>query len=175
MLQFILAFANPPLLEVAILSTCSFEIDGADPLPLYQQYFPPERGVSSITIGFCGDEEAIRFEFNPTKCTYPELLDFFYRTHDPTAGSRPDGKEKTSTIWTTSERQAEVAKECHDSLQKQHFDLTNATVMTKRLPALPWMEREEYLATHPKPAEVTEESDATKTPVPAAATVVGKA
>lgn len=42
---------------------------------------PSYRAVCS---GITGHAEACRVEFDPSKVTYPELVEFFYRTHDPT-------------------------------------------------------------------------------------------
>jgi len=45
-----------------------------------------------VCSGSTGHAEACKLEFNPQELTYAELVEFFYRSHDPTdaGGQGPD-------------------------------------------------------------------------------------
>lgn len=66
-------------------------------------------GVMSTEVGYTGGEnaqptydnhpghaEAVRIAYDPTKITYRELLDFFFRVHDPTTLNRQGNDVGTS-------------------------------------------------------------------------------
>ncbi len=60
-----------------------------------------------------GHAEAVRVTFDPTKVTYKQLLDGFFRMHDPTQLDRqgPDvGDQYRSAVFTTDDQQLADAK-----------------------------------------------------------------
>jgi peptide methionine sulfoxide reductase msrA/msrB len=63
--------------------------------------------------GDTGHAESIRVVFDPGKLTYAELLDFFFRIHDPTTVDRQGndrGSQYRSAIFVADEKQREIAE-----------------------------------------------------------------
>jgi len=74
-----------------------------------------------VCSGQTGHAEAIEIIFNPDKVSYNNLLDIFWRSHDPTSLNRqgPDiGTNYRSAIFYTSESQKKQAIESMNSIQK---------------------------------------------------------
>lgn len=69
-----------------------------------------------------GHTEAVLVEFDPKQVSYPQLLEFFWRTHDPTSGDRqgPDvGSNYRSAIYTFGpEQQAQALASRHAYQQR---------------------------------------------------------
>jgi len=77
---------------------------GSVPNPTYRQ-------VSSDKTGHA---EVVRIQYNPQQITYTELLDLFWKSHDPTTIDRqgPDvGSQYRSIILYTSEKEKKAAQE----------------------------------------------------------------
>jgi peptide-methionine (S)-S-oxide reductase len=77
---------------------------------IFVKHFPPAKGIVATRVGYTGGSadsvnpdyrtvcsgetqhaEAVRIEFDPKIVTYGELVEFFYRTHDPTTVNRQGG------------------------------------------------------------------------------------
>lgn len=74
-----------------------------------------------VCSGTTGHAEAVRVVFDPTNVTYDQLLDVFWRIHDPTQVDRqgPDiGTNYRSVIFYHSPEQKELAEASKDRLQK---------------------------------------------------------
>jgi len=87
-------------------------------------------GVVDTEVGFCGGTvanvkyedirtsdtghaESIRVEFDPAVLPYAELLDFFFRIHDPTTSDRQGndrGSQYRSAIFVSGDAQRATAK-----------------------------------------------------------------
>ncbi len=98
-----------------------------------------------VKTGKTGHAEAIQIVFDPVKITYEELLDFFFRLHDPTTRNRQGndiGTQYRSAIFFKNEEQrkaAERAKKCVDQSGKW-----SALVVTEIVPAGLFYPAEEY-------------------------------
>lgn len=60
-----------------------------------------------------GHAEALKIEYDPSKTSYPELLDFFFRIHDPTTMNRQGndvGASYRSAIFYADEEQKKEAE-----------------------------------------------------------------
>jgi peptide methionine sulfoxide reductase msrA/msrB len=103
---------------------------------------PTYKEVCSDTTGYA---EAVEVIFDPNKVSYPELLDAFFRFHDPTQVNRqgPDiGTQYRSAVFYLSEAQNEAALKAIEALNKSgQYD---RPVATQVLPASAFYEAEEY-------------------------------
>lgn len=66
-----------------------------------------------VCTGLTGHAEAIQVTFDPAAVSYPELLEVFWRSHDPTTRNRQGhdvGTQYRSVVFTHSERQREAAE-----------------------------------------------------------------
>ncbi len=78
----------------------------------------------SICRGNTGHAEVVRVRFNPKELSYADLVDIFWRLHNPTTPNRqgPDvGTQYRSVIFTTSKEQQQIAEQ-----SKQNFDADNS-------------------------------------------------
>lgn len=67
-----------------------------------------------VCEGTTGHAEVVRITFDPTKVTFPELLDVFFTVHDPTTLNRQGndvGTQYRSAIFYTSDEQRRQAEE----------------------------------------------------------------
>jgi peptide-methionine (S)-S-oxide reductase len=90
-----------------------------------------------------GHTEAVLVEFDPAVVSYGQLLDFFWKTHDPTSGDRqgPDvGNNYRSAIYTFGPEQQAAALASRDAQQKTLAD----KITTEIAPAGPFWIAEAY-------------------------------
>ena len=68
-----------------------------------------------------GHAEVIQITYDPAKITYPELLEVFWKTHDPTTPNRQGndvGPQYRSVVFFHDEQQQQAAKHYKDKLDK---------------------------------------------------------
>lgn len=103
---------------------------------------PDYRAVCS---GRTGHAEAVLLRFDPGRVSYSQLLDFFWKIHDPTTLNRqgPDvGSQYRSAIFTHSAEQAVTAKTSLAELQAS--GQLRRPVVTEIMPATEFYPAEEY-------------------------------
>lgn len=120
-------------------------------------------GVTSTAVGYeggalerpsyqdvCTDQtghaEAVELEFNPSEVSYDELLDAFFRLHDPTTLNRqgPDwGTQYRSAIFVHSaEQEAQARAKIEQLTAEGRF--TPKKIVTRIEPAQTFWRAEEY-------------------------------
>ncbi|KAI0036982.1 peptide methionine sulfoxide reductase [Vararia minispora EC-137] len=100
-----------------------------------------------VCSGATGHAEAVKIEFDPAKVTYAELVEFFYRTHDPTQLNHqgPDrGTQYRSAIFYHSPEQKETAEKVTAEVQEKHIDQRGLKIVTQIVPAGSWYNAEDY-------------------------------
>ncbi|KAM7188487.1 peptide methionine sulfoxide [Rhypophila sp. PSN 637] len=102
---------------------------------------PSYRAVCS---GQTGHAEATQIIYDPNKITYSQILDFFYRMHDPTTSNQqgPDrGTQYRSGIFYHSPEQETIAREITKKANEQWW---HGKIVTEILPAKQWWDAEDY-------------------------------
>ncbi|KII95084.1 hypothetical protein PLICRDRAFT_97295 [Plicaturopsis crispa FD-325 SS-3] len=135
---------------------------------IFLKHYPPAegKGILKTTVGYTGGKgdatnpdyrtvcsgqtghaEALKIEFDPAIVKYDELVEFFYRTHDPTTVNRQGGDTGTqyrSAIFTHSPEQADIARRVTEEVQAKHFTPNGSKIVTEIQEAGPWWDAEEY-------------------------------
>lgn len=96
-----------------------------------------------VSSGRTGHFEAVMVYFDPEKTSFRKLVDYFWKTHDPTNGKGvwPDfGPQYRSAILTNSPEQARETEASKAEAQK-NFDKPIATIVK---PLLKFYPAEEY-------------------------------
>ena len=96
-----------------------------------------------VCTGRTGHAEAVRVDFDPQKVAYEQLLDAFWKIHDPTTPNRqgPDvGTQYRSAIFTTDAEQQRLALASRDREQQNQ----RARIVTEIAPAGEFYPAEEY-------------------------------
>jgi peptide-methionine (S)-S-oxide reductase len=73
----------------------------------------PNPTYAQVCSGTTGHAEVVQVTFAPAVVTYPELLEVFWRSHDPTTRDRQGhdtGPQYRSVVFTHSDRQREQAE-----------------------------------------------------------------
>ncbi|MFO7762359.1 MAG: peptide-methionine (S)-S-oxide reductase MsrA [Wenzhouxiangellaceae bacterium] len=99
----------------------------------------------SVCAGDTGHAEAVRLTYDPERIGYDELLEAFWRMHDPTQRNRqgPDmGSQYRSAIFTHDAEQQEAAERSKRDLEAS--GRLGAPIATEIRTAGPFWRAEEY-------------------------------
>ncbi|KAF8637021.1 hypothetical protein AX17_003090 [Amanita inopinata Kibby_2008] len=135
---------------------------------IFLKHFPPSqhKGILKTSVGYTGGRvgskspdyrtvcsgvtdhaEALRIEFDPAVVSYDELVEFFYRTHDPTTINRQGadtGSQYRSAIFFHTPDQKSSAERVTEEIQTKHFTPKNKQIATQIVEAGQWYDAEEY-------------------------------
>ena len=96
-----------------------------------------------VTSGTTNHAEVVSITYDPSIVSYLELLEIFWRTHDPTTLNRqgPDiGTQYRSEIFYTTETQKKIAEKILDQKNKDF----NGKIVTKVSKVLNYCKAEDY-------------------------------
>ncbi|KAF7845740.1 hypothetical protein BT93_L0854 [Corymbia citriodora subsp. variegata] len=101
-----------------------------------------------VCMGTTNHAEACRITFDPAKVGYAELIEFFFRTHDPTQmnGQGPDrGTQYRSAIFYHSPEQKEIANKVMEEIKDKHpLVRQGGKIATEITEAGKWWDGEDY-------------------------------
>lgn len=98
-----------------------------------------------VCTGKTGHAEAVQVEYDPKKISYEDLLDVFWRIHDPTQLNRQGfdiGTQYRSTIFYHNGEQNKAAIASKEKLEKS--GKYKKLIVTEIVPASIFYEAEEY-------------------------------
>ncbi|KAI1082119.1 peptide methionine sulfoxide reductase MsrA [Whalleya microplaca] len=108
----------------------------------------------AVCTGKTGHSEALQIHYDPAQLTYRQLLEFFYRMHDPTTPNRqgPDlGSQYRSAIFYHSPEQEATAREVTRQAGEQWYGAGGVGkgegkggIVTEIVPAGQWWDAEDY-------------------------------
>ena len=82
----------------------------------------PNPSYKEVCTGLTGHAECTQITYDPAEISYPELLEVFWTTHDPTTLNRQGadvGTQYRSVIFYTDEEQRKQATEYKERLEKE--------------------------------------------------------
>lgn len=119
-----------------------------------QELFRKQPGVINTEAGYTGHAEALKITYDPTKTRYEDILDFFFRIHDPTTLNRQGndvGTSYRSAIFYANTDEKKAAKtiiaRVNDSGRWNAPVITTLEPLTTFSPAEE--EHQDYLQKHP--------------------------
>jgi peptide-methionine (S)-S-oxide reductase len=127
-----------------------------------EEHFRTMHGVQSTSVGFMGGQtenpsykdvcmhktghaEVVHIVYNPEHISYEDLLNAFFKIHNPTQLNRqgPDrGTQYRSVIFYHSDKQKKAAVKAIETLEKR--GRFNKKIVTAVEPASPFYPAEEY-------------------------------
>ncbi|NEU70479.1 peptide-methionine (S)-S-oxide reductase MsrA [Spirosoma agri] len=105
----------------------------------------PNPTYKEVCTGTTGHAECVEVTFDPSKITYQELLEAFFRSHDPTTLNRQGadvGTQYRSVIFYHTDEQKRLAETAKEELNKA--GAYNSPIVTEISPASEFFEAEAY-------------------------------
>jgi peptide methionine sulfoxide reductase msrA/msrB len=112
----------------------------------YQGGHKDRPSYRDVCSGATGHAESVRVTYDPERVSYRELLEWFFRIHDPTQLNRqgPDvGSQYRSVVFAANEEQLREAKAYVEELQSSER-FQGRRIVTQIEKAGPFFEAEEY-------------------------------
>ena len=109
----------------------------------YEGGFVAEPTYEQVCSGSTGHAEAVLVTFDPSRVTFDQLLEEFWRHHDPTTVDRqgPDhGSQYRSAVFVHDQSQAHAARASLDQYQARF----EQPIVTQVVPATTFWPAEEY-------------------------------
>jgi peptide-methionine (S)-S-oxide reductase len=99
--------------------------------PGYSGGFVPDPTYEQVCTGTTGHAEAVQVTYDPRVISYPELLEVFWRSHDPTTRDRQGhdvGPQYRSVVFAHTDRQRRLAERYREKIDAAHvFDVPLVT------------------------------------------------
>ncbi|KAL2428713.1 putative peptide methionine sulfoxide reductase [Exophiala dermatitidis] len=105
----------------------------------------PAPSYRAVCSGQTGHAESLLIVFDPDRVSYRQLVEFFFRMHDPTTLNRqgPDtGTQYRSAIFAENDEQFKIANEIKEKVQEQWYK--GKPITTQILRATQWYDAEDY-------------------------------
>lgn len=105
----------------------------------------PNPTYEEVCTGTTNHAEVIEVNYDPSKITYDELLEVFWKSHDPTTLNRQGadvGTQYRSVIFYHSDEQKEIAQKYKDELNKSNA--LGKPIVTEITKAAPFYVAENY-------------------------------
>ncbi len=114
--------------------------------PGYAGGFVKNPSYEQVCTGKTDHAEAISIVFNPDKISYSQILNVFWKVHDPTTLNRQGADEGTqyrSAVFYHSKQQRDIAKKSKMQMDKSGFWAPNSLV-TDIIPFTNFYKAEDY-------------------------------
>lgn len=98
-----------------------------------------------VCSGRSGHAESLLLVFDPEKITYPQLVEFFFKMHDPTTMNRQgadSGTQYRSGIYAENDEQLQIAEEIKQKVGDQWYK--GKSISTEIKMATQWYDAEDY-------------------------------
>jgi peptide-methionine (S)-S-oxide reductase len=98
-----------------------------------------------VCSGTTGHAEVCRIRYDPSRVSYEELLEVFFKTHDPTTLNRQGadvGTQYRSAIFYHTDEQKQIADKCKQALDDA--GIWDEPIVTEIVPQAPFYKAEDY-------------------------------